>query len=73
MDDDLFNYGTPRVIDACFGEAVPAEEVEKIPGYGFQGEALVTSIRKRAGLKYASHAPMQCGLLRSFGLMPIRI
>ncbi len=73
VDDDLFNYGSPRVIDGCFGEAFPASEVANIPGYGFVGEALVTSIRKSRGFDYKSHAPMKCGLLRSTGLMPIRI
>ncbi len=73
VDDDLFNYGSSRVMDAVFGVAIPPAEEHKIPGYGFQGEALVTSIRKSAGLKYESHAPMKCGLLRSTGLLEIRI
>ncbi len=73
VDDDLFNYGNPRVIDGVFGEAFPPEEALKITGYGFQGEALVTSIRKARGFDYKSHVPMKCGLLRSTGLMPIRI
>ncbi len=73
VDDDLFNYGSGRVIDGVFGVAIPPEEERLIPGYGFQGEALVTSIRKRAGFSYASHAPIKCGLLRSTGLLEIRI
>ncbi len=73
VDDDLFNYGSPEVIDGVFGTAIPAEEEALIAGFGFQGEALVTSIRKRAGFKYANHAPMKCGLLRSTGLLEIRI
>ncbi len=73
VDDDLFNYGSPHVIDSVFGEAFPDRELANMEGYGFQGEALVTSIRKFHGFKYASHAPMKCGLLRSTGLMEIRI
>ncbi len=73
VDDDLFNYGTPRVIDGCFGTPIPEEEIEKIPSYGFVGEALVMSIRKSHGFDYKSHEPMKCGLLRSNGLMEIRI
>ena len=73
VDDDLFNYGAPRVIDGCFGTPIPENEIAKIPDYGFVGEALVTSIRKDHKFNYASHAPMKCGLLRSTGLMQIRI
>lgn len=73
VDDDLFNYGSPEVIDGVFGEAFPESERENIPGYGFVGEALVTSIRKNRGFKYENHSRMDCALLRSTGLMKIQI
>ncbi len=71
-DSEVFWYCHPDVALKMSCPAIPEVEKEFIPGYGFVGEQLFTSIRLRHGFRYKNHPKIKFGLIRSWGIMEIR-
>lgn len=73
IDGEVFAYGSPEVMNAMYAEAVPEQLASKVASFDYEGERLVTEVRKSLGIEYVTHRH-PCYLLRSGGtLVRIRI